>query len=43
MVANPYVNHMAVLTGGVGRRQLEHYYERYFIRRRSTIETNDEI
>ena len=23
MVANPYVNHVPVLTGGVGRRQLE--------------------
>jgi hypothetical protein len=31
MVANPYVNHVAVLTGGVGRRQLEHYYKQYFI------------
>ena len=31
MVANPYVNHVPVLTGGVGRRQLEHYYRRYFI------------
>ena len=31
MVANPYVNHVPVLTGGVGRRQLEHYYSRYFI------------
>src|SRR5262245_19232719 len=31
MVANPYVNHVAVLTGGVGRRQLENYYSRYFI------------
>jgi carboxymethylenebutenolidase len=31
MVANPYVNHVAVLTGGVGRRQLENYYTRYFI------------
>jgi carboxymethylenebutenolidase len=31
MVANPYVNHVAVLTGGVGRRQLENYYRRYFI------------
>jgi carboxymethylenebutenolidase len=31
MVANPYVNHIAVLTGGVGRRQLENYYSRYFI------------
>jgi carboxymethylenebutenolidase len=31
MVANPYVNHVPVLTGGVGRRQLENYYSRYFI------------
>ena len=31
MVANPYVNHVAVLTGGLGRRQLENYYSRYFI------------
>jgi len=31
MVAEPYVNHVAVLTGGVGRRQLEHYYKHYFI------------
>jgi carboxymethylenebutenolidase len=31
MVANPYVNHVPVLTGGVGRRQLEHFYARYFI------------
>jgi carboxymethylenebutenolidase len=31
MVANPYVNHVAVLTGGVGPRQLENYYSRYFI------------
>jgi carboxymethylenebutenolidase len=31
MVANPYVNHVPVLTGGLGRRQLEHYYGRYFI------------
>jgi carboxymethylenebutenolidase len=31
MIANPYVNHVAVLTGGVGRRQLENYYRRYFI------------
>src|SRR5262245_52092876 len=26
MVANPYVNHVPVLTGGVGRRQLLNYY-----------------
>src|SRR5580765_2668778 len=25
MVANPYVNHVPVLTGGVGRRQLQNY------------------
>jgi carboxymethylenebutenolidase len=31
MVARPYVNHVPVLTGGVGRRQLEHFYGRYFI------------
>jgi carboxymethylenebutenolidase len=31
MVAAPYVNHVPVLTGGVGRRQLEHFYGRYFI------------
>jgi len=31
MVATPYVNHVAVLTGGVGRSQLENYYRRYFI------------
>src|SRR6516162_4062413 len=31
MVDNPYVNHVAVLTGGVGRRQLENYYSKYFI------------
>jgi carboxymethylenebutenolidase len=31
MVARPYVNHVPVLTGGVGRPQLEHFYGRYFI------------
>jgi carboxymethylenebutenolidase len=31
MVAHPYVNHVPVLTGGVGRRQLEHFYSKYFI------------
>jgi hypothetical protein len=31
MVGNPYVNHVPVLTGGVGRRQLQNYYDRYFI------------
>jgi carboxymethylenebutenolidase len=31
MVAHPYVNHVPVLTGGVGRPQLEHFYGGYFI------------
>ena len=31
MVAHPYVNHVPVLTGGLGRPQLEHFYGRYFI------------
>ncbi|MGD9645146.1 MAG: ester cyclase [Pirellulales bacterium] len=31
MVERPYVNHVPVLTGGVGRQQLEHFYARYFI------------
>ena len=31
MVAHPYVNHVPVLTGGVGRRQLQHFYGNYFI------------
>jgi carboxymethylenebutenolidase len=31
MVAHPYVNHVPVLTGGVGRPQLEHFYGKYFI------------
>jgi carboxymethylenebutenolidase len=31
MVANPDVNHVAVLTGGLGRLQLENCYSRYFI------------
>jgi carboxymethylenebutenolidase len=31
MVECPYVNHVPVLTGGVGRRQLEHFYGKYFI------------
>src|SRR5262249_60680367 len=31
MVADPYVNPVAVLPGGVGRRQLANYYSRYFI------------
>src|SRR5437868_13615038 len=32
MTADPQVNHVPVLTGGRGRRQLEHFYSRYFIR-----------
>jgi carboxymethylenebutenolidase len=31
MIAQPYVNHVPVLTGGMGRRQLQHFYGRYFI------------
>src|SRR5271156_5722643 len=31
MVPAPYVNHVPVLTGGVGRPQLEHFYDTYFI------------
>jgi carboxymethylenebutenolidase len=31
MVARPYVNHVPVMTGGVGRPQLEHFYGKYFI------------
>jgi carboxymethylenebutenolidase len=31
MVANAHVNHVPIMTGGVGRRQLEHFYARYFI------------
>jgi carboxymethylenebutenolidase len=31
MVSNPYVNHVPVMTGGMGRRQLEHFYGKYFI------------
>jgi carboxymethylenebutenolidase len=31
MVAVPYVNHVPVLTGGVGRQQLERFYGSYFI------------
>jgi len=31
MVGRPYVNHVPVLTGGVGRKQLEHFYGKYFI------------
>src|SRR4029077_808960 len=31
MVERPSVNHVPVMTGGVGRKQLTHYYDRYFI------------
>lgn len=31
MVDRPYVNHVPVLTGGVGREQVTHFYQNYFI------------
>jgi carboxymethylenebutenolidase len=31
MVTRPSVNHVPVMTGGVGRKQLEHFYGTYFI------------
>jgi carboxymethylenebutenolidase len=31
MVEQPYVNHVPVMTGGVGRKQLAHFYGKYFI------------
>jgi len=31
MVDGPSVNHVPVMTGGVGRKQLTHFYDRYFI------------
>jgi carboxymethylenebutenolidase len=31
MVAEPYVNHIPTLTGGVGFRELSHFYERHFV------------
>jgi carboxymethylenebutenolidase len=31
MVERPYVNHIPVLTGGMGKRQLARFYGRYFI------------
>jgi len=33
MVANAYVNHIPVLTGGVGHEQLHEFYSRHFIPR----------
>jgi carboxymethylenebutenolidase len=31
MVESPSVNHVPVMTGGVGRKQLTHFYGKYFI------------
>jgi len=31
MVERPSINHVPVMTGGVGRKQLTHFYDRYFI------------
>jgi len=31
MVAEPYVNHVPTMTGGVGRAQLKHFYAHHFI------------
>ena len=31
IVERPSVNHVPVMTGGVGRKQLTHFYDRYFI------------
>ena len=31
MVERPSVNHVPIMTGGVGRKQLKHFYDRYFI------------
>jgi carboxymethylenebutenolidase len=31
MLERPSVNHVPVMTGGVGRKQLTHFYDRYFI------------
>ena len=31
MVEHPRVNHVPVMTGGVGRKQLEHFYRTHFI------------
>lgn len=33
MVAEPYVNHVPTMTGGVGHDQLERFYRRHFIGR----------
>ena len=31
MTERPFVNHVPVLTGGVGRKQIQHFYGNYFI------------
>lgn len=31
MVAAPYVNHVPTMTGGVGRKQLHHFYKHFFV------------
>lgn len=31
MVAQPYVNHIPTMTGGVGHRHLRHFYAHYFV------------
>lgn len=31
MVAEPYVNHVPTLSGGVGRKQLRHFYKHFFV------------
>lgn len=31
MVESPYVNHVPTMTGGVGRKQLHHFYKHFFV------------
>jgi carboxymethylenebutenolidase len=31
MVDEPYVNHVPTLTGGVGKKELHHFYKNYFV------------
>lgn len=31
MVDEPYVNHVPTMTGGIGRRELRHFYQHYFV------------
>jgi len=38
MVADPVVNHVPVLTGGRGQKQLQHFYANYFIPQMPEIE-----